>query len=43
MLEKLFGKKKRISSKDAATAKAIALHILNAEHGATAKIKKVRT
>jgi len=43
LFEMLFGKKKRYDSKDVAAADALAMHILNADRGATAGIKKVRT
>ena len=39
----LFGKKKRYNSKEVAAADALAMHIMNADRGATARIKKVRT
>ena len=39
----LFSKKKQHGCKDVAAADAIAMHIMNAERGATAKIKKIRT
>ena len=39
----LFGKKKRYNSREVAAADALAMHIMNADRGATARIKKVRT
>jgi len=43
LFEMLFGKKKRYDSREVAAADALAMHILNADRGATARIKKVRT
>ena len=43
LFQLLFGKKKKYNDKDVAAADALAMHILNADRGATARIKKVRT
>ena len=43
MFKRFFKKKIVASKKEVAAADALAMHILNAERGATARIKKVRT